>query len=432
MLVPASDLQDPLAKTKYFGISDYKETMNWTNQAPLLQSDETFELMAESLLTRYPELHSMMVRTYLLVRQFTVAFMNATTRMVTATWYSFESHHLNWLVWPTRDSEMSEDKLGLQYRFEILLIGVEQKMELEQQFLERLQTWRQRDSSWKPATLQDLDGLPCIVIQCDKETCGETMPQSLKVVDLRLVNHGVFDLASLEQELGLACTYVDKKTSTQVITVREGSLDEDGVSDADDTKQKDDNSKQMEVDSDVSTTSGAINSTINHHESPVSGSLSHQELSESPATAATAVERISTEDAQTEGKRPEKHPPLIVLSRSVFSVLQEAQRKPYPEAAILLPCADTTWCSPLRPLLTSDKNKDKSGYFRQWTDPKAHHYDFEMKSDTDTSHPRRLLLCGPPQIGKTGSYLHFCRVLYRMLIKLQEVEVNDDEAMIPA
>ncbi len=52
--------------------------------------------------------------------------------------------------------------------------------------------------------------------------------RSLKVMDLRLVNHGVFDLSSLEQELGLACCYVGVNTISPVVTVSEDSDDEDG------------------------------------------------------------------------------------------------------------------------------------------------------------------------------------------------------------
>ena len=55
----------------------------------------------------------------------------------------------------------------------------------------------------------------------------------MKVVDLRLVNHGVFDLSSLEQELGLACCHVPTETICPVVTVTEDSDDEDGDDDDD-------------------------------------------------------------------------------------------------------------------------------------------------------------------------------------------------------
>lgn len=74
----------------------------------------------------------------------------------------------------------------------------------------------------------------------------------------------------------------------------------------------------------------------------------------------------------------------------------------------------------------------------------------------DNFHPRRLLLSGPPQVlfslnipsssfffiytlcivvfcyfpgqvGKTGAYLHFLGILSRMLIRLMEVDIYDEE-----
>ncbi|XP_056464517.1 protein GREB1-like [Gadus chalcogrammus] len=46
---------------------------------------------------------------------------------------------------------------------------------------------------------------------------------------------------------------------------------------------------------------------------------------------------------------------------------------------------------------------------------------------SDNFHPRRLLLSGPPQVGKTGAYLHFLGILSRMLIRLMEVDIYDEE-----
>ena len=60
--------------------------------------------------------------------------------------------------------------------------------------------------------------------------CLLTVPyicRSLKVVDLRLVNHGVYDLTSLEQELGLGCTHTPDSAIPTVVTVAEDSDDDD-------------------------------------------------------------------------------------------------------------------------------------------------------------------------------------------------------------
>ncbi|XP_045570747.1 protein GREB1 isoform X1 [Salmo salar] len=42
-------------------------------------------------------------------------------------------------------------------------------------------------------------------------------------------------------------------------------------------------------------------------------------------------------------------------------------------------------------------------------------------------HTCRLLLSGPPQVGKTGAYLQFLGILSRMLIRLMEVDIYDEE-----
>ena len=51
--------------------------------------------------------------------------------------------------------------------------------------------------------------------------------RSLKVIDLRLVNHGTYNLASLEQELGLGSTYTPGAAIPNVVTVTEDSDDDD-------------------------------------------------------------------------------------------------------------------------------------------------------------------------------------------------------------
>ncbi|GAB0185631.1 protein GREB1 [Grus japonensis] len=72
---------------------------------------------------------------------------------------------------------------------------------------------------------------------------------------------------------------------------------------------------------------------------------------------------------------------------------------------------------------------EQSLYYRQWTVPKPIHMDYNNRNEgrMDTFHPRRLLLSGPPQIGKTGAYLQFLSILSRMLIRLTEVDVYNEE-----
>uniref|UniRef100_A0A4W5PMC7 Growth regulating estrogen receptor binding 1 n=1 Tax=Hucho hucho TaxID=62062 RepID=A0A4W5PMC7_9TELE len=73
---------------------------------------------------------------------------------------------------------------------------------------------------------------------------------------------------------------------------------------------------------------------------------------------------------------------------------------------------------------------EQSLYYRQWTIPRPHHMDSSnrpAKWRTDNFHPRRLLLSGPPQVGKTGAYLQFLGILSRLLIRLMEVDIYDEQ-----
>ncbi|KAK3537868.1 hypothetical protein QTP70_020955 [Hemibagrus guttatus] len=88
------------------------------------------------------------------------------------------------------------------------------------------------------------------------------------------------------------------------------------------------------------------------------------------------------------------------------------------------------WASSFRPLLSKIMTcTEQSLYYRQWTVPKPQHMDSSNWAErrTDNFHPRRLLLSGPPQVGKTGAYLQFLGILSRMLIRLMEVDIFDEE-----
>lgn len=110
-----------------------------------------------------------------------------------------------------------------------------------------------------------------------------------------------------------------------------------------------------------------------------------------------------------------------------------------------------------RPLLSKMMTcTEQSLYYRQWTVPRPYHMDSSNRTEgrSDNFHPRRLLLSGPPQVlsiflfcflvqlgfccvklvshshnqvGKTGAYLHFLGILSRMLIRLMEVDIYDEE-----
>ncbi|EPY75652.1 GREB1-like protein [Camelus ferus] len=222
----------------YFGLNEYSKSLQWGVTSPLLRCDETFEKMVNTLLERYPRLHSMVVRCYLLIQQYSEALMALTTMASLrdhstpetlsilddllsspAKTKSGRGHMLILRVPSVQLAMLAKerlqevrDKLGLQYRFEIILGNPASELSVATHFVARLKTWRGNEAEeWTPRTYQDLEGLPCIVILTGKDPLGESFPRSLKYCDLRLIDSSYLTRTALEQEVGLACCYVSKE-----------------------------------------------------------------------------------------------------------------------------------------------------------------------------------------------------------------------------
>lgn len=98
-------------------------------------------------------------------------------------------------------------------------------------------------------------------------------------------------------------------------------------------------------------------------------------------------------------------PPVVILSKAAYSLLGSQKGGRLPPSSSLLPHADVAWVSSLRPGLHKDmSSEEQSLYYRQWTSARQHHADYSNQPDpasgTRTLHPRRLLLTGPPQVGR--------------------------------
>ncbi|XP_073868442.1 protein GREB1 isoform X15 [Macaca fascicularis] len=125
-----------------------------------------------------------------------------------------------------------------------------------------------------------------------------------------------------------------------------------------------------------------------------------------------------------------RQPPIVFLPKLVYDMVVSTDSSGLPKAASLLPSPSVMWASSFRPLLSKTMTStEQSLYYRQWTVPRPNHMDYGNRAEgrVDGFHPRRLLLSGPPQIGKTGAYLQFLSVLSRMLVRLTEVDVYDEE-----
>ncbi|XP_071457444.1 protein GREB1 isoform X5 [Marmota flaviventris] len=154
-------------------------------------------------------------------------------------------------------------------------------------------------------------------------------------------------------------------------------------------------------------------------------SLGSTAMSTAPATGTLVLQA-----SQCSVTKACRQPPTVFLPKLVYDVLVSTDSSGLPKAASLLPAPSVMWTSSFRPLLSKTMTStEQSLYYRQWTVPRPSHMDYGNRAEgrVDSFHPRRLLLSGPPQIGKTGAYLQFLSILSRMLIRLTEVDVYDEE-----
>ncbi|XP_061452564.1 GREB1-like protein isoform X6 [Rhineura floridana] len=482
----------------YFGLNEYSKSLQWGITSPLLRCDETFEKMVNTLLERYPRLHSMVIRCYLLIQQYLEALMALTTMtslrdhstpetlsimddIITAPGKDKNGQgHMLVIRIPSVQLAMlakerlqeARDKLGLQYRFEIILGNPASELIVAKHFVKRLKAWRGKErEDWFPHTYQDLEGLPCIVVLTGKDPLGETFPRSLKYCDLRLIDSSYLTRTALEQEVGLACCYVSKEAIRGPIVALDLSEKEQekasvGENDADelliDMERPQSNSSAVTGTSGSIAENGVSSSSATDKSQKPPGSLNFQKVTNSDegfaagetlkqecdslgnqvASSTTSKLSAASSSVSQSFRWPSQSmkefkalqvslPRTVILSKAAYCLLGSQKSGQHPFSSSLLPHADVSWVSSLRPLLHKDMTtEEQSLYYRQWTAARQHHADYSNHGETSSSrnfYPRRLLLTGPPQVGKTGSYLQFLRILFRMLIRLLEVDVYDEE-----
>uniref|UniRef100_A0A665UWB5 Growth regulating estrogen receptor binding 1 n=1 Tax=Echeneis naucrates TaxID=173247 RepID=A0A665UWB5_ECHNA len=435
----------------YFGLRDYSSSLQWGVASPILRCDDAFEKMVHTLLERHPHLHSMVIRSYLLIQQYTEAMMALTSSPSLRDHITPETLAMveDLINAPSRQGSQGRghmllvrvpslqlamlarerledvrDKLGLQLCFAVLLGSPASELSLPRNFTSRLRAWRGcENEDWVPHTYEDLEGLPCIVILTGKDPLGETFPRSLKYSDLRLIDSSYLTRTALEQEVGLACTYVSmgvvhepKKT----ITPREsdGEKASTSLNDGDELERPQSNGSACD----------SLGSQLSSNPSKAPKappSLYSGSSSSSPSPSSSSTQRPSQSTQRGQDAKPTRvSPRTVIMSRAAYNLLAGESGSQLSSFS-LLPHADVAWCSTLRPLVTHNlQGAEQSMYYRQWTITRQHHADHEAPL---VPHPRRLLLTGPPQVGKTGAYLQFLRLLFRMLIRLLEVDVYDEE-----
>ncbi|XP_062413830.1 GREB1-like protein, partial [Pungitius pungitius] len=490
--------EQPPNELVYFGLRDYSSSLQWGVASPILRCDDAFEKMVHTLLERHPHLHSMVIRSYLLIQQYTEAMMALTSSPSLRDHITPETLAMveDLINAPSREGSQGRghmllvrvpslqlamlarerledvrDKLGLQLCFAVLLGSPATEINLQKNFTMRLKAWRGcENEDWVPHTYEDLEGLPCIVILTGKDPLGETFPRSLKYSDLRLIDSSYLTRTALEQEVGLACTHVsmsavqEPKTAMapresdgekapaglndgdelerpqsngSAATRNSGSLAENGVSSSDnaDSFQRPSTSTGPPSDAGAPPASSqgfkqecdSLEGRFSSDPSKAPNappSLYSSSSSSSPSSSSTTQRPSQSTHCARQPKAARVSPRTVIMSRAAYSLLAGESGSQLSSFS-LLPHADVAWSSPLRPLVAhSLRGPEQSAYYREWTVARQHHADYEAPAGP---HPRRLLLSGPPQVGKTGAYLQFLRILFRMLIRLLEVDVYDEE-----
>uniref|UniRef100_A0A8C7UDN5 GREB1-like protein n=1 Tax=Oncorhynchus mykiss TaxID=8022 RepID=A0A8C7UDN5_ONCMY len=487
----------------YFGLRDNSSSLRWGVASPILRCDDAFEKMVNMLLERHPHLHSMVIRSYLLIQQYTEAMMalisspslrdNITPETLAMVEDLISAPgregtrgrgHMLLIRVPSLQLAMLaqerledvRDKLGLQFCFAILLGNPAAELRLPRHFANRLRAWQGcENEDWIPQTYEDLEGLPCVVILTGKDPLGETFPRSLKYCDLRLIDSSYLTRTALEQEVGLACSYVslgmvqerrkamahrdqetDKTSGPQdpdlelhvdleksqsnvsTATKASGSLAENGVSSSDvpDSSQKPSTfscppgGRAGSIMMDYRTVPGTASSSPCRvkQECDSLGNAAPCPSNTPPSCSSSSSTQCPSQSTGCGGgsKSPLVSPRSVILSHAAYNLLAPESGSQLSSFS-LLPHADVGWSSLLRPLVRPNlQGAEQSIFYRQWTVAGQHHADHEAPP---VPHPRRLLLSGPPQVGKTGAYLQFLRILFRMLIRLLEVDVYDEEEL---
>ncbi|KAF4801081.1 hypothetical protein TURU_037257 [Turdus rufiventris] len=360
------------------------------------------------------------------------------------------------------------ERLALENNFEIILGNPNSGITIGKHFVEQLKIWQKiEDVDWRPQTYLELEGLPCILIFSGMDPQGESLPRSLRYCDLRLINSSSLVRTTLEQELGLAAYFVSSEIHTEKAVVNDvlesdpeklsstdnedeeivtevtafctessppqalGNNTEETTNNYERQKQKVDKGAQTTISKHLPPVTEQLDMKQNVKSAQVSiTSSSSSPFSSSSSSSAPTHNSFILQTSQCSMTKASKQPPIVFLPKLVYDIITSTDSNGLPKSSSLLPYHSVMWASSFRPLMSKMMTcTEQSLYYRQWTVPKPIHMDYNNRNEgrMDTFHPRRLLLSGPPQIGKTGAYLQFLSILSRMLIRLTEVDVYDEE-----
>ncbi|XP_038253189.1 protein GREB1 [Dermochelys coriacea] len=195
-------------------------------------------------------------------------------------------------------------------------------------------------------------------------------------------------------------------------------------------RQKVEKGAQMVISKHLPVAAEQLDSKQNIKSAHISINSSSSPFSSSSSSSAPTHNSFILQTSQCSMTKASKQPPIVFLPKLVYDIITSTDSSGLPKSSSLLPYHSVMWASSFRPVMSKMMTcTEQSLYYRQWTVPKPIHMDYNNRNEgrMDTFHPRRLLLSGPPQIGKTGAYLQFLSILSRMLIRLTEVDVYDEE-----
>ncbi|XP_058255959.1 protein GREB1 [Hemibagrus wyckioides] len=438
-------------KTKYFGVSELLESTRSGSGLPLLRFDSSFESMVTALEERFPKLHSSVIRTQVLLQHYSMALLAAARGQVQLQKHTSvetleivqcllgstrhcPSHHGYMLLlripFPCLAALAHQrlchirDRLGLHKHFEIVLGDPTSGIIVGKHFLGQLRVWLKiQDPDWTPRTYLDLEALPCILIFTGMDPMGESLPRSLKYCDERVISCCALQRTALEQELGLAAYLVRGEEQRQ-----QGLHVSSDQSESDPDKLSSTDNEEEESVVDVSGTLLGQDHSQQTQDELYPNKPSQSSKSTSPGFLSSS--QTSSQPSCCSWAHNTNRPPVVLLPKALYDLLTSVDASGLPKPMSFLPHPCVEWASSFRPLLSKIMTcTEQSLYYRQWTVPKPQHMDSSNWAEgrTDNFHPRRLLLSGPPQVGKTGAYLQFLGILSRMLIRLMEVDIFDEE-----
>uniref|UniRef100_A0A8C1AYB5 Growth regulating estrogen receptor binding 1 n=1 Tax=Cyprinus carpio carpio TaxID=630221 RepID=A0A8C1AYB5_CYPCA len=468
-------------KTKYFGVSELLETTRSGSGLPLLRYDSSFESMAAALEERLPKLHSAVIRTHVLIQHYSLALMATaggqalqalqkhisveTLEMVQCllnTSQRCPSRHGHMLLLRIPSPALAafahqrlchvRNRLGLHKQFEVILGDPYSPLTVGKHFLDQLRVWLKiLDPDWAPRTYLELEALPCILILTGMDPLGESLPRSLKYCDLRVISCWSLQRTTLEQELGLAAYLLKTKQVGQHARCDLSESDPEKLSSTDNEEEEvvvDGHLQHSSRDSSISSLSFSTSFNndlprLGNQASPAGSQQPHsdwtpldpdkqpnQRRQSKSTSSGSSSTRASPLRQSCSWARNLSRPPVVLLPKAVYDLITTVDSSGLPKSTSFLPHSSVEWVSSFRPLLSKMMTcTEQSLYYRQWTVPKPHHMDSSNRAEgrTDNFHPRKLLLSGPPQVGKTGAYLQFLGILSRMLIRLMEVDIFDEE-----